>query len=83
MNKELHFDNIMIATAKLTAGRNEAAEIVGGLEKLKRLIASGEIEAVKPTDAQNGKWRCNLAQVLLHARMKPKRTKHKQTHSKH
>ncbi|MBQ7157756.1 MAG: hypothetical protein IJR86_08200 [Bacteroidaceae bacterium] len=62
----------MLATAEMTAGRNEAARIVGGLAKLKRLIASGEIDAVKPKDAQNGKWRCNLSQVLLHARTKPK-----------
>ena len=73
MDKERHFDNIMLATAEMTAGRNEAASIVGGLAKLKRLIASGEIDAVKPKDAQNGKWRCNLSQVLLHARTKPKK----------
>lgn len=50
-----------------------SAKIVGGVKKLEDLIASGAIEAHKPSNVQNGKWFCNAAQVLRHCRNMRKR----------
>lgn len=61
-------ENILNIMDGFTFGKNDAMRIIGGEKKLKDLIASGEIEASKPTEAQNGKWFCNAAQVLRHCR---------------
>ena len=53
-----------------TFGRNEAADIVGGLTRLRRLIESGLIRMEKPTNKQNGKWFCNAWDVIKHAQLK-------------
>ena len=52
-----------------TFGRDEAADIVGGLSNLKKLIEKGKIRAEKRTQKQNGKWFCN-AYVLKYASLK-------------
>lgn len=51
-----------------TFSKDDAARIVGGEARLERLIAEGSIRADKPSAAQNGKWRCDAAQVLRHCR---------------
>lgn len=61
-------ENILNIMADFTFGKKDAMHIVGGEKKLTDLIAAGEIDASKPTDAQNGKWFCNAAQVLRHCR---------------
>lgn len=65
---EIELDNIFAVMERLTFCKDTAAMIVGGIGKLERLIAAGKIEAVKPCKKQNGKWRCNAAQVLRYCR---------------
>lgn len=50
-------------------GYRRAAKIVGGRSRLDRLIVEGKVRADKPTPSQNGKWRCNAADVLRFARI--------------
>ncbi len=61
-------ENILTIMSDFTFGKKDAMHIVGGEKKLTDLIAAGKIEATKPTEAQNGKWFCNAAQVLRHCR---------------
>lgn len=49
-------------------GYRMASTIVGGRARLDRLIVEGRIRADKPNPSQNGKWRCNAADVLRHVR---------------
>lgn len=65
---EILLENILQVMSNETFCKDKAAKIVGGPKKLEALIASGEITACKPTNAQNGKWYCNAAQVLMHCR---------------
>lgn len=65
---EILLENILNMMSEFTFGKNDAMRIVGGQKKLVALIAAGEIEADKPTNAKNGKWFCNAAQVLRHCR---------------
>lgn len=53
-----------------TFGRNEAADIVGGLARLRRLTENGLIRMEKPTNKQNGKWFCNAWDVIKYAQLK-------------
>ena len=53
-----------------TFGRNQAADIVGGLSRLIDLIGKGLIRAEKRTNKQNGKWVCNAYDVIKHAQLK-------------
>lgn len=53
-----------------TFGRDEAADIVGGLSNLKKLIGKGKIRAEKKTQKQNGKWFCNAYDVIKYASLK-------------
>lgn len=53
-----------------TFGRDEAADIVGGLSRLVELIGKGKIRAEKRNNKQNGKWFCNAYDVLKHASLK-------------
>ena len=64
----IHLENILAVMANKTFSKDLSAEIVGGHKKLEQLIADGKIEACKPTNAQNGKWFCNAAQVLQYCR---------------
>ncbi len=66
--KEILLENILIAMERLTFSKDTAAMIVGGPTKLERLIAAGKIYAEKGKCAQNSKWKCNAAQVLMHCR---------------
>ena len=50
-------------------GFRTASRIVGGRLRLERLIVEGKVRAEKPCPVQNGKWRCNAADVLRHARI--------------
>lgn len=61
-------ENIMAVTSTMTVGKRKAEYIVGGRRKLERLHQSGQIECQDKKDAQNGKWRYNLAQVLRHCK---------------
>lgn len=61
-------DNILRIMSTETFGKYKSARIVGGEKRLVSLIERGEIESDKPTNVQNGKWRCNAAQVLLHCK---------------
>ncbi len=65
---EIQLENIFRVMENETFGKDTSAKIVGGVKKLENLIASGKIEACKPTNAQNGKWYCNASQVLRHCR---------------
>lgn len=74
--KEIMLENILAVMSRHTFSRSQAARIVGGEKVLLGHIASGAIECVKPAKAQNGKWFCNAAQVLLHCRnTRPTRNK--------
>lgn len=53
-----------------TFGRDQAADIVGGLSRLIDLIGKGLIRAEKRTNKQNGKWSCNAYDVIKHAQLK-------------
>jgi hypothetical protein len=53
-----------------TFGRDQAADIVGGLSRLIELIGKGLIRAEKRTNKQNGKWFCNAYDVIKHAQLK-------------
>lgn len=53
-----------------TFGRNEAADIVGGLTRLKSLIGEGLIRAEKTSSKQNGKWFCNAWDCVKYAKLK-------------
>ncbi|MBQ2979712.1 MAG: hypothetical protein IJE18_06350 [Bacteroidaceae bacterium] len=65
---------LTLQQCEITFSRNEAAKIVGSLQRLQRLVDAGRIRAVKPNaTAQNGRWRCHAEDVLLYAR--PKRAK--------
>lgn len=66
--KGIMLENILIAMSKHTFCKTLAAKIVGGPKRLEDLIEAGEIEADKGTSAQNSKWQCNAAQVLMHCR---------------
>ena len=66
MNEEV----LKIVLNDKTFGRNEAADIVGGLARLRRLIESGLIRMEKPPNKQNGKWFCNAWDVIKHAQLK-------------
>ena len=61
-------ENILAVTSTMTIGKTKAARIVGGERKLERLHLSGKIDCADKVNAQNGKWRYNLAQVLQHCR---------------
>lgn len=50
-----------------SVGRDEAADIVGGLARLRRLVDSGQIRMTRQSSAQNAKWFCNLYDVISHA----------------
>lgn len=66
----LNEDVLKIVLNNKTFGRDEAADIVGGLSRLTKLIGSGLIRAEKRTQKQNGKWFCNAYDVLKHASLK-------------
>lgn len=66
----LNEDVLKIVLNNKTFGRDEAADIVGGLPKLVDLIGKGKIRAEKRTQKQNGKWFCNAYDVLRHASLK-------------
>lgn len=53
-----------------TFGRDQAADIVGGLSRLVDLIEKGLIRAEKRTNKQNGKWFCNAYDVIKYAQLK-------------
>lgn len=53
-----------------TFGRDQAADIVGGLSRLIDLIGKGLIRAEKRTNKQNGKWFCNAYDAIKHAQLK-------------
>ena len=66
MNEEI----LKVVLNDKTFGRDEAADIVGGLSKLIDLIGKGKIRAEKRTKKQNGKWYCNAYDVIKHASLK-------------
>lgn len=72
---EILLDNILRAFSSEIFGKRFSASIVGGEDKLIKLIEAGKIESDKPVNVQNGKWHCNAAQVLLHCRCARKRVK--------
>ena len=53
-----------------TFGMRQAERLVGGHNRLMRLIEQGKIRAEKVNDkARNDKWYCNAADVLRNARI--------------
>lgn len=66
MNEEV----LKIVLNDKTFGRDAAADIVGGLGRLKKLVGKGLIRAEKRTNKQNGKWFCNAYDVLKFATIK-------------
>lgn len=77
---EARLENILAVMDRETFGQRKAATIVGGLERLKRLMIEGKIRWDKPTDKQNGKWFCNAADVLKYA-IKPTMRRRKNNES--
>ena len=63
---EILLDSILDVMSTEAFSKDKAAYIVGG-----------EIDSDKPSNSQNGKWRCNAAQVLRHCRCTRKK-KYKQ-----
>lgn len=61
---------LKIALNDKTFGRDQAADIVGGLSRLVDLIGKGLIRAEKRTNKQNGKWFCNAYDVIKYAQLK-------------
>lgn len=70
---EILLDNILDVMSTETFSKDKSAFIVGGQKKLSMLIEAGEIDCYKPSNTQNGKWRCNAAQVLRHCRCTKKK----------
>ena len=66
--KERMLENILLYFSGKFFSQRQAVEIVGGLGKLMTLIERGEIEADKPMNVQNSKWRVKADQVLRHCR---------------
>ena len=66
---ERMLDNILLYFSGKTFSQRQAVDIVGGLGKLMALIESGEVEAEKPLNVQNSKWRVKADQVLKHCKM--------------
>ena len=65
---EVQLENIFMVMERFNFSKDISASIVGGPKKLEALIAAGKIEAYKSSNSQNGKWKCNAAQVLRHCR---------------
>lgn len=63
-------DVLKIVLNDKTFGRDQAADIVGGLSRLIELIGKGLIRAEKRTNKQNGKWFCNAWDVIKWAKLK-------------
>jgi len=61
-------DNILEVASTMTVGKRKAERIVGGCKKLERLHISGKVRCSDKANAQNAKWRYNLADVLRHCR---------------
>lgn len=61
-------ENILLYFSGKTFSQRQAVEIVGGMGRLANLIASGEVEADKPLNVQNSKWRVKADQVLQHCK---------------
>ena len=74
---EILLDNILRLFSTEIFGKDRSAYYVGGEKKLISLIEAGKIESDKPVNAQNGKWHCNAAHVLLHCRCTRKKGKSK------
>lgn len=66
--KERMLENILLYFSGKTFSQRQAVEIVGGMGRLANLIASGEVEADKPLNVQNSKWRVKADQVLRHCK---------------
>lgn len=60
--------NIMAVADGMTVGRRKAESIVGGRRTLEKLHVSGAVRCAGKVNAQNGKWRYNLRDVLMHCR---------------
>lgn len=76
---EMQLETIYLIMNTKSFGQRYAASIVGGRGRLERLIGEGKVRAEKISDAQNGKWQCNAADVLKNAVIKYKKpTKKKQ-----
>ena len=60
--------NILAVTSTMTVGKTKAARIVGGKGKLERLHRSGKVTCQDKVNAQNGKWRYNLSEILMHCK---------------
>lgn len=65
---KIQLENILLVMERFDFAKDMSATIVGGPKKLEELIATGKIYAVKGSNAQNSKWKCNAAQVLRHCR---------------
>ena len=63
-------DILKIVLNDKTFGRDQAADIVGGLSRLMKLVGKGLIRAEKRTNKQNGKWFCNAWDVIKWAKLK-------------
>lgn len=61
-------DNILAVMDGKTFGKRVAEEIVGGRQKLRRLMEAGKVAFTKDSPSQNGKWQVNAADVLRHCR---------------
>lgn len=48
----------------VTLSKSQASKIVGSRYVLERLVAIKKIRMVKPTNRQNGKWRCAADDVF-------------------
>jgi hypothetical protein len=65
---DIMLENIFMIMSHEHFCKDKAAKIVGGEKKLLDLIADGKVKAEKKTNAKNGTWYCNAADVLRHSR---------------
>lgn len=70
-------ENILLAMEDECFSKDLSAKIVGGEDKLNRLIESGLIRFEKPTNKQNGKWFCRASDVLRHCARRRRNRKKK------
>lgn len=59
---------LVLGKQQITFSKTVSAKIVGGKYRLIKLILRGEIRMTKPSATQNGRWQCNAADVLRHAK---------------
>lgn len=66
MNEEV----LKIVLNDKSFSKDESVSIVGGLRRFTELCAKGAIRYEKASTSQNGRWKCNAYDVILHAALR-------------